>query len=77
MNSKNQEMEYSNIHELVESYEFKRFIDEQNAEKILTGNTLIDNILKDGIPSGKINIIMGKSNVESLISKFIRLNKNN
>jgi hypothetical protein len=70
-------MEYNNIQELIESTEFKRFMDEQNAERILTGNTLIDNILKDGIPGGKINIIMGKSNVESLISKFIRLNKEN
>jgi hypothetical protein len=49
---------------------FSDFISNIKPEKLETG-TLLDNILKDGIPQGKITMMIGKSNVGSLMHLYI------
>jgi hypothetical protein len=52
---------------------FSDFISNRKLEKLETG-TLLDNILKDGIPEGKITMMVGESNV-SLIRIFNKFKK--
>ncbi len=38
-----------------------------NTNYILTGNTVLDSILSNGIPNNKINVIVGQPNSNSLL----------
>jgi len=49
---------------------FSDFISNRKPEKLETG-TPLDNMFKDGIPEGKITMMVGKSNVGSLMHLYI------
>lgn len=49
---------------------FSDFISNRKTEHIKTGS-LLDNVLKYGIPQGKITMNVGKSNVGSLMQMYI------
>lgn len=49
---------------------FSDFISNRKPEKLKMG-TPLDNILKYGIPQGKITMMVGKSNIGSLMHLYI------
>lgn len=49
---------------------FSDFISNRKNEKLETG-TPLDNILKGGIPQGKITMMVGKSNIGTLMHMYI------
>ena len=49
---------------------FNDFISNIKPKKLETG-TPLDNILKDGIPKSKITMLVGESNVGSLVHLYI------
>lgn len=50
--------------------EFSDFISNRKPERLETG-TPLDNILEDGIPQDKITMLVGKSNVGTLMHLYI------
>ena len=49
---------------------FSDFISNRKPEKLKTG-TPLDNIFKDGIPKGKITMMVGNSNVGTLMHLYV------
>ena len=49
---------------------FEEFIDKKST-KLKSGFSLLDNILKDGIPKDKVTVIHGRSNIGSLYHEYI------
>ena len=50
---------------------FSDFISNRKPKKLETG-TPLDNLLKDGIPQGKITMMVGKSNIDGLMNLYIQ-----
>jgi hypothetical protein len=62
---------YESIEAMFESEEYKEFVEEHKF-KMLTSNTYLDSIVKDGIPLSEVSVIIGSTRLgPSMLEKFI------